>query len=452
MSQTQWISTTSLADLQPLLILLALTYLAISFLFLRAGLALMIVSTIFSPEIVVGSMGQKQIALRLEDFLILILILAWVGRNALRLERTLLQASPVNKPILCLLALSVISTSYGYATGWVPPFQAMFYFGKTLEFFAIFFLVLNFIRTEKMIHYFLFFALLTVGLLALYLLPQVPRVEMFTERRITAPFEGAPEPSTAGGYMAFFLVILVSLFLHADRPEKKWGIGLVGILVFIPFLFSLSRISYAAFLAGILVIAFVGKRKGLRFLVIALLLASPWLLPEKVMDRITFTWEDAKNPYRDLGVDYSFQERIYAFLRSWNDAKESPIIGLGIASWEYPDNQYARTLHELGFLGIAFWLWIYWRLYRIGLWLHGTMPPGLLKGLALGYSAGIVGILLHAFGSSTFYVVRIMEPFWFISGLVVSLYLIRVRKMAAVARIEDQEEFAAAPSGELSLP
>ena len=41
------------------------------------------------------------------------------------------------------------------------------------------------------------------------------------------------------------------------------------------------------------------------------------------------------------------------------------------------------------------------------------------QGLAIGFLAGSVGILVHALGANTFIIVRIMEPFWFFAGIMV---------------------------------
>jgi hypothetical protein len=42
--------------------------------------------------------------------------------------------------------------------------------------------------------------------------------------------------------------------------------------------------------------------------------------------------------------------------------------------------------------------------------------------------AGFITLLLHSIGSNTFIIVRIMEPFWFLMGLVVVLYHIEKDK------------------------
>ena len=43
------------------------------------------------------------------------------------------------------------------------------------------------------------------------------------------------------------------------------------------------------------------------------------------------------------------------------------------------------------------------------------------RGIVVGFLAGTVGILVHAIGSNTFIIIRIMEPFWFFMAIVVAL-------------------------------
>jgi hypothetical protein len=44
-----------------------------------------------------------------------------------------------------------------------------------------------------------------------------------------------------------------------------------------------------------------------------------------------------------------------------------------------------------------------------------------MRGLSVGLIAGLVGLLVHAIGANTFIIVRIMEPFWFLAGIIVAL-------------------------------
>ena len=53
---------------------------------------------------------------------------------------------------------------------------------------------------------------------------------------------------------------------------------------------------------------------------------------------------------------------------------------------------------------------------------------GLYRGLAMGLIAGLVGLLVHGLGANTFIIVRIMEPFRLVVGLVVG-----------AAKLEDEQ-------------
>ncbi len=416
-----------LNDVAPLLFCLALIYFLISFASTSFALAVVAISMIFSPEISLGALAnQRAIAVRIEDFLIPIMLLAWVARSAVRKRGRIFIKTPLNQPLLALVLFSFVSSAVGVTRGTVDLLPAFFYQAKVIEFFVLFYVVLNFIETEKQVKFFLFFTLLTVACLALYTLFQVPSTEMYSIHRITAPFEGRPQPATAGGYLAFSFLMVFCIMLYQKSAFRKIIFLILSVMVLIPLLYTFSRTAYVALAGGLLLLAFVTKNQWARFAILAVITISPLILPAAVKDRIAYTWEDGKHADRAYQVDQSSGERLNAFRRSWEAIKQNPILGLGIASWEYPDSQYARTLHELSFIGLGLWLWIFLRLFKIGRWLYGVFPAGTLKGLALGYCAGVIAILFHCTGSCTLYIVRIMEPFWFVSGLMVALYNIRI--------------------------
>ena len=64
-----------------------------------------------------------------------------------------------------------------------------------------------------------------------------------------------------------------------------------------------------------------------------------------------------------------------------------------------------------------------------------TASAAAMVGLALllGFLAGFAGLLAHAFGSNTFIIVRIMEPFWLITGIVMMIPVLEAREQAAAA-------------------
>lgn len=409
-------------------ILAGIFFFFVSFFSMRVGLVIMTVAMLFSPEFKAGSIGFRSVTLRMEDVLIPILILSWLAQRAMRRDRALLISTPLNIPIMLLLGLSVVSTLRGLLSDWVEALPAFFYIFKTSQYFVIFYLFASYVETERQVKFYLWFGILTAAMIGLYTLMQVPSVQIFSQQRITAPFEGTPEPATVGGYMVFLLLIIFSLFLYQTHPVPRLLLGALGIIIFIPFLFTLNRTSYAALFLGLVYIGFSAKEKRRPIIVMAVIFLLAQAFIPSVRERIAFTWVDASNPGRELGVDFSFQERIYAFRKIWGPWKSSPFIGWGITSIDMVDSQYARTLHEIGIIGLGLWLWIFTRLMKISRWLFEANDDPTLKGMVLGYSAGVLGLLLHAFGAITFYIVRIMEPFWFVSGLIMAMYLIQMGK------------------------
>jgi O-antigen ligase len=91
-----------------------------------------------------------------------------------------------------------------------------------------------------------------------------------------------------------------------------------------------------------------------------------------------------------------------------------------VTGYGFLDAQYFRVLVETGMLGLASFLGlltacgtIFWRA-------RTALDDPLQRGLAAGMLAAFAGLLLHAIGTNTFLLIRIMEPFWLLTALVVS--------------------------------
>lgn len=56
-------------------------------------------------------------------------------------------------------------------------------------------------------------------------------------------------------------------------------------------------------------------------------------------------------------------------------------------------------------------------------WFYPNDNTWLLTGRRVlgGFLAGFIGLLVHSIGANTFIIVRIMEPFWFVLGMVVMI-------------------------------
>jgi hypothetical protein len=69
---------------------------------------------------------------------------------------------------------------------------------------------------------------------------------------------------------------------------------------------------------------------------------------------------------------------------------------------------------------VAF-LWLLWRIAGVAWDVHRRAAGTRLEGLTLGYMAGLVAMITHGIGANTFIIVRIMEPFWFMTAIITLL-------------------------------
>jgi O-antigen ligase len=100
---------------------------------------------------------------------------------------------------------------------------------------------------------------------------------------------------------------------------------------------------------------------------------------------------------------------------------QRPILGWGVTGFGFMDAQYARVLVETGIVGLAVFLWLVAAVLRAARAAHRQLTDPVDRGLAMGFIAGTIGLLAHAIGSNTFTIIRIMEPFWLVAGIVVML-------------------------------
>ena len=418
----------------------ALAVFILVFIRTEAGLYLVLFSMLLSPEF--GSGGAQRLAegrgvvIRLEDLLLVVIGFSWLAKMAMNKELGLAVKSRLNMPIVAYIGTTLLATVVGVLSGTVRTSAGWFYVLKYVEYFVVFYLTLNNLRDREQAWRLMMTAFLTAGVVSLIGLSQIP-----SGQRVSAPFEGeAGEPNTFGGYLLLMMGILAGLALETRHVHVRlWSLGLLGLMA-VPFMFTLSRASYLGVLPMLLVLA-IGSRN--RRVVIVLLgfcvLLTPLLLtdlvPRVVKERIAYTFKpEAGQPtvrIGKVGLDPSTSERLHAMgdaVRGW---MRRPILGYGVTGFRFLDTQYFRSLVETGIVGFAAFLWLVGSALRSAGDSLGLLRDWDDRGVVIGFLAGTVGILVHAFGSNTFIIIRIMEPFWFFMAVVVALPLLAQQQAAA---------------------
>jgi len=386
-----------------------------------AGLAVLIFSMLLSPEIVLGELPGRDIVLRFDDLLLMVITLAWLAKAATNKELSLFIKTPLNRAIGVYILVCLIATLRGAVLGYVIPEKGLFYVLRYAEYFLLYILVANHIHSRKQIKFFLTAFFITCASVSVYGILQIP-----TGKRVSAPFEGqVGEPNTFGGYLLFILCIAMGLSLK--KVPKNLKLALVGLVVLIsfPFLYTLSRASYIAIIFSLLTFILLSKKKLLLISATAAIIVIVLLLkPESVFTRVKYTFQEKESRLARIGdiyLDQSSSARIFSWQESFENWKKNPILGRGISGSGFMDGQYIRTFPELGIIGMFAFLWLLFSILRRSLRIYRQMDDELYKGLSLGFIAGFIGLAVHALTANTFIIIRIMEPFWFIAGMVMML-------------------------------
>jgi O-antigen ligase len=190
---------------------------------------------------------------------------------------------------------------------------------------------------------------------------------------------------------------------------------------------TLSRASFLAAAVLILcVIGFMAPRKPvLMTMVLIGILSAPQWAPHAVKERIAYTFtqtqEEGQIHLGALRIDTSTSDR----LRSWRQSLELwqkfPLWGTGITGGPFLDAWYPRVLTETGLLGLVAFFVLIGSIFRMGITSYRHATDQFARGVALGFLLGLTGLMVHAVGSNTFLIVRIMEPFWLFAALAVRL-------------------------------
>jgi len=386
-----------------------------------AGLAILIFSMLLSPEVILGQVPGRDVVIRFDDILLAIITFTWFAKTAINKGLALFIKTPLNKAIGFYILVCLISTLRGVILGFVIPEKGLFYVLRYIEYFLLFILVVNHVHSRKQIKFFLTSFFATCALVSIYGLIQIPQ-----GIRVSAPFEGrSGEPNTFGGYLLFILCITLGLFLKNVPQRTKISLFILLALIFFPFLYTLSRASYVGIIFSFLVFVIMSKRKLVLITTMAAIAALIIVIrPEAIVSRVEYTFQERQADLArifNIYLDPSASARIFSWKDSFEAWKENPILGRGISGHGFIDGEYIRTLPEIGAIGLLAFLWLLWSIFKHSIIVYKKMDEELYKGLVLGFIAGFIGLVFHAITANTFIILRIMEPFWFVAGIIMML-------------------------------
>lgn len=351
-----------------------------------------------------------------------------------------LPETPLNRVLGFFIAASVLSVLFSVDRG--LSLQGLF--GKQLKFMAVYFMMVEVIRTRTQLRNLLMAMIASAILLVMVAALQYMEVSdlLLNHRsdRLTSAF------SSANGF-AGWLILLVPVFACLLGTREKYVSGrtikiVLAVLVFFMgacILLTYSRGAWLGFCAAVFFIVFFSMKRsrlrpstacGVFFLCLA---ALALFLSDTARERI------AALSHIRFRSDLTLAQRIVApkgiliRISLWKESlamiKDRPVFGHGLNTYArvapkykttrqgggYSHNSFLQMAAETGVLGLVSFLSVLAAFFRMG-WVSFTRKRDLL---VLGLLSGILAFLVHGFFDSHLYALQLAVLFWFMMGLTV---------------------------------
>jgi len=422
-------------------IIISLIIGALTFINTEFALYILIAAMLLGPQFgIEGAAGDfargRGVTLRADDFLLVIIGLSWFLKTAVNKDLGLFLKTPLNRPIAYYFLACLFATIIGYMMGRVKGTAGIFFVIKYFEFFVVYFMAVNQLKEEQQIRRFTYFMLIICFLVCLFAFAQIPE-----GKRPSAPFEGAEgEPNTLGGYLVLMLSIVFGLLLTLKENKPKIYLGCLVFFIIVALAATLSRSSWVSLLPmALALLYFSEKKKTILAVILLVLVATPLLIPKSVSERARYTVKQAKEEGQlqigNIRLDTSTSARILSWKNIFiRDFTNQPLLGYGVTGYSFVDAQYPRILAETGLIGLFTFFLLMYTIYKNAYLTYIHTQTDFFRGISLGYLAGFFALLVHGIGANTFIIVRIMEPFWFLTAMVIMIPGIEKQ-----AQIDDQK-------------
>lgn len=411
----------------PLNISLAIILGAIIFViaFINTDLALIILifSMLLSPQFTTGQITGRAVKIRADDIFIIVVFLGWMAKLAVNKEMGLLKPTPLNAPMGIYIIICLFSSSVAIFQNRLSPKTSFFYLLKYVEYFILFFMVINNLRSMKQAKRFIFFFFLTCFLVSIYGI-----IESRTTGRASAPFElEGQETNTFAGYLVFLMALIMGSILYPQSGASRFPLLITLGAAAVAFLMTLSRSGWVSFIFMFMALIALNKKYRIQLIAVFLLgaILVPIIAPESVHKRVQDTFAGGRQ-FKVMGTKFAIDESGQARIDSWKVGfdrwTKRPFIGYGVPAGVVIDNQYTRVLNETGLLGIASFVWLLFTVLIVA-WRTKIITEGdnFSQAVTVGFLAGFAGILLFSTTAAAFIIIRIMEPFWFVLGIITML-------------------------------
>ena len=363
--------------------------------------------------------------------------LAWITKRLLGYRAKglwgLFPATELNKPLLAFILVNAFAVIM--CVNFIPSIGP--FFSKFLKYIFMFFIVVDTINTEKRIKNLLAVVIFSALFISADAATQYFRGVDFLRgypisgQRLTASFQN---PNSFGEWLIMVIFITLGLLLTMQPGKfilKRLGLSILAFILMLLIGLTYSRGAWIGFLAGlIIIVAYKISRSSKRartllaLLIIMFVIGIFFLLPSAIKERIVSVGT----------IEGSGLVRLKLWQGALGIIKDFPLFGAGLNTYasvslrysipgeegySYAHNSYLQMAAETGLAGLACFLWILVKFFRLE-FRALLLRDSPLWGYSLGLLAGISAFLVHGFFESNLYSFQLATLFWFMLGLAIS--------------------------------
>ncbi|QSO50264.1 O-antigen ligase family protein [Alicyclobacillus curvatus] len=277
--------------------------------------------------------------------------------------------------------------------------------GYRMDVYYIFFgLLIPFVISQRDVEKLLYMASVTAILIGIHGVYQyitktpVPASWMdIGEHLRTRVFSVLISCNELGAYMALMLPIVLSLVVYESNRWRKWMFGIGSLACGMTLLFTFSRAAwFSLVLAFVIVVALFARRLLILLPLVTLVALAVPAIHRRIVDV--------------LSPAYWAQSAHGGRVARWHQAfvfmQKNPLFGVGPGRYGgamatlhhlslYSDNYYAKTLGEVGLVGLTLFFAMHATLLR-DLWVRLRMISGKKRIVFLGGLTGLLSVLIHS--------------------------------------------------------
>jgi len=378
----------------------------------------------------------------INDMLLIILTIRWFIDSRLNGE-PFFKKTPFNFPFFLLIIWTVIEFYHGanYMHKPIVISASDSRFMALKNFFVIpllFFIIVNNIKNLKQIKIILVMMLLAIIALDRnsYNIMRYQDLSHYADNLKVIGEASALSGNSLAVFFAQYTIVLLAVAWCIKNIRIKILLSFPITISYYCTLFLFSRSGYLAVALSFLYWGIV-KSRTLLVLMILGIFSYQILLPTAVKERIEMTKTED-------GFDNTTQQRLEMWELAKNIILQNPVLGAGFNFtqdyniqldnsdhvWHSFHNSFIQQIVETGFIGLALYLWLFFKAIKMGWKLYRKTEDDFFQGLGLGMIGAVIACMGGNVGGSYWNMLNAMGFLWVLTAIVTRI----------VINIEEQEQ------------